>query len=102
MNSHDKKFSLYFKTREKAVLARGKDYNYVTEFPQDLYIYNYKTKISSPLITYEWFPSQARYLLESYNKFIHYLLIDMKLVNFLVRLWLNLNFLFNYINATEN
>ena len=36
MNSHNKKFSLYFKTREKAVLARGEDYNYVTEFPQDL------------------------------------------------------------------
>ena len=82
MNSHDKKFSLYFKTREKAVLARGEDYNYVTEFPQDLYIYNHKTKISSPLITYEWFPSQAKYLLESYNypvfpeDFAYYLLKD--------------------------
>ena len=30
MNSYDKKFSLYFKTREKAVLGRGVDYNYVT------------------------------------------------------------------------
>ena len=82
MNSHDKKFSLYFKTREKAVLAKGEDYNYVTEFPQDLYIYNYKTKISSPLITYEWFPSQAKYLLDSYNypvfpeDFAYYLLKD--------------------------
>jgi len=44
MNSHNKKFSLYFKTREKAVLARGEDYNYVTEFPQDLYIYDHKQK----------------------------------------------------------
>ena len=84
MNSHDKKFSLYFKTREKAVLARGEDYNYVTEFPQDLYIYNYKTKISSPLISYEWFPSQAKYLLDSYDypvfpeDFAYYLLIDNK------------------------
>ena len=82
MNSHDKKFSLYFKTREKAVLARGENYNYVTDFPQDLYIYNYKTKISSPLISYEWFPSQAKYLLDSYDypvfpeDFAYYLLKD--------------------------
>ena len=45
MNSHDQKFSLYFKTRDKAVLARGENFNYVTDFPQDLYIYDYKTKI---------------------------------------------------------
>ncbi len=32
MNSHNKKFSLYFKTREKAVLARGEDFNYVQSF----------------------------------------------------------------------
>jgi hypothetical protein len=49
MNSHNKSFALFFKTRDKAILARGEDYNYVTDFPQDLYIYNYKTKISSPL-----------------------------------------------------
>ena len=29
MNSHDKNFSLYFKTREKAVLARGEEFNYI-------------------------------------------------------------------------
>ena len=45
MNSHDRKFSLYFKTRDKAVLARGEDFNYVTDFPQDLYIYDYKKKL---------------------------------------------------------
>ena len=56
MNSHDQKFSLYFKTRDKAVLARGENFNYVTDFPQDLYIYDYKTKTSAPLISYEWFP----------------------------------------------
>ena len=61
MNSHNKSFALFFKTRDKAILARGEDYNYVTDFPQDLYIYNYKTKISSPLISYEWFPSQAKH-----------------------------------------
>ena len=28
MNSHDKNFSLYFKTRENAILARGENFNY--------------------------------------------------------------------------
>ena len=32
MNSHDKNFSLYFKTREKAVLARGENFNYITDY----------------------------------------------------------------------
>ena len=82
MNSHNKSFALFFKTRDKAILARGEDYNYVTDFPQDLYIYNYKTKISSPLISYEWFPSQAKHLLEGYDypvfpeDFAYYLLKD--------------------------
>ena len=82
MNSHDRKFSLYFKTRDKAILARGEDFNYVTDFPQDLYIYDYKTKISEPLISYEWFPSQAKHLLNEYNfpvfpeDFAYYLLKD--------------------------
>ena len=82
MNSHNKSFTLFFKTRDKAILARGEDYNYVTDFPQDLYIYNYKTKISLPLISYEWFPSQAKHLLEGYDypvfpeDFAYYLLKD--------------------------
>ena len=82
MNSHNKNFSLYFKTREKAILARGENFNYVTDFPQDLYIYDYKTKTSSALISYEWFPSQAKYLLEDYDypvfpeDFAYYLLKD--------------------------
>ena len=82
MNSHNKNFALFFKTRNKAILARGEDYNYVTDFPQDLYIYNYETKISSPLISYEWFPSQAKHLLEGYDypvfpeDFAYYLLKD--------------------------
>ena len=84
MNSHNKNFALFFKTRDKAILARGEDYNYVTDFPQDLYIYNYETKISSPLISYEWFPSQAKHLLEGYDypvfpeDFAYYLLKDNK------------------------
>ena len=82
MNSHDKNFSLYFKTRKKAILARGENFNYVTDFPQDLYIYDYKLKTSSPLISYEWFPSQAKYLLNEYDfpvfpeDFAYYLLKD--------------------------
>jgi hypothetical protein len=67
MNSHDKNFTLYFKTRDKAVLARGENFNYITDFPQDLYMYDYQTKISSPLISYEWFPSEAKYLLNEYD-----------------------------------
>jgi len=82
MNSHDKNFSLYFKTREKSILARGEDFNYITDFPQDLYIYNYKTKTSYPLISYEWFPSRAKFFLEEYDfpvfpeDFAYYLLKD--------------------------
>ena len=82
MDSHDKNFALYFRTRDKAVLARGEDFNYITDFPQDLYIYDYKLKTSSPLISYEWFPSQAKYLLNEYDfpvfpeDFAYYLLKD--------------------------
>ena len=61
MNSHDDNFALYFKTREKAVLARGENSNYINDFPKDLYIYNYKTKESLPLISYEWFPNCLLY-----------------------------------------
>ena len=38
---------LYFRTREKAVLAKGGEFNYITDYPQDLYIlYNDTGKIS--------------------------------------------------------
>ena len=30
MDSHNKDFVLFFKTREKAVLARGEEFNYIT------------------------------------------------------------------------
>ena len=75
-------FLFILKLENKAILARGEDFNYVTDFPQDLYIYNYKTRTSSPLISYEWFPSQAKYLLNEYNfpvfpeDFAYYLLKD--------------------------
>jgi hypothetical protein len=65
MNSHNENFALYFKTREKAILAKGEDSNYINDYPKDLYIYDYKTKSSSPLISYEWFPARAKYFLKN-------------------------------------
>jgi len=82
MNSHNENFALYFKTREKAVLARGENSNYINDYPKDLYIYDYKTKSSSPLISYEWFPARAKYFLKEYDfpvfpdDFAYYLLKD--------------------------
>ena len=82
MNSHNDDYALYFKTRKKAILARGEDSNYINDYPKDLYIYDYKTKSSSPLISYEWFPTRAKYFLEEYNfpvfpdDFAYYLLKD--------------------------
>jgi len=82
MNSHNENFALYFKTREKAILARGESSNYINDYPKDLYIYDYETKSSSPLISYEWFPTRAKYFLEEYDfpvfpdDFAYYLLKD--------------------------
>ena len=82
MNSHNDNFALYFKSREKAVLARGESFNYINDYPKDLYIYDYKSKESSPLISYEWFPAQAKYYLREYDfpvfpdDFAYYLLKD--------------------------
>tara|TARA_Y100000590_G_scaffold469814_1_gene659894 strand:+ start:1665 stop:2213 length:549 start_codon:yes stop_codon:yes gene_type:complete len=82
MESYNKNFTLYFKTRQNAVLARGENNNYITDYPQDLYIYNHKTKIDSPLISYEWFPRRARIMLSDYDfpvfpeDFAYYLLSD--------------------------
>ena len=82
MNSHNKDFALYFKGRENSILARGENENYINDYPKDLYIYDYKTKTSSSLISYDWFPSHAKYYLEEYDfpvfpdDFAYYLLID--------------------------
>jgi hypothetical protein len=82
MVSHDNKFTLYFKTREKAVLARGEEFNYITDYPQDLYIlYNDSGRIS-PVITYDWFPKKVKELGSNYNlpvfpeDYAYYLLSD--------------------------
>ena len=36
MNSHNENFALYFKAREKAILARGENSNYINDYPKDL------------------------------------------------------------------
>ena len=82
MLSHDDKFTLYFRTREKAVLARGKEFNYITDYPQDLYILYNETGKTSPVITYDWFPKKAKELSLIYNlpvfpeDYAYYLLSD--------------------------
>ncbi len=82
MDSYNKDFTLYFKPREKAILSRGEDYNYITDYPQDLYIYNHKLKTDQPLITYEWFPSYIKKLSQDYDypvfpeDFAYYLMED--------------------------
>ena len=82
MDSHDKNFTLFFKTREKAILAKGENHNYITDYPQDLYIYDNKLQETTPLISYEWFPAHVKYYLHGYNfpvfpeDFAYYLLKD--------------------------
>ena len=82
MLSHDDKFTLYFKTREKAVLSRGEEFNYITDYPQDLYILYNDTGRISPLITYDWFPKKVKELGSNYNlpvfpeDYAYYLLSD--------------------------
>ena len=54
----------------------------MTEYPQNLYNKKKKLKKSFPLISYEWFPSQAKMFLNGYNfpvfpeDFAYYLLRD--------------------------
>ena len=84
MISHDDKFILYFKTREKAVLARGEEFNYIKDYPQDLYILYNDTGKTNPLITYDWFPKKVKELGSNYNlpvfpeDYAYYLLNDNK------------------------
>ncbi len=82
MLSHDDKFTLYFRTREKAVLARGEEFNYITDYPQDLYILYNDTGRTSPVITYDWFPKKIKELGTNHNlpvfpeDYAYYLLSD--------------------------
>tara|TARA_B100001173_G_scaffold58543_1_gene49007 strand:+ start:86 stop:655 length:570 start_codon:yes stop_codon:yes gene_type:complete len=82
MKSYHDKFTLYFKTREKAIVAKGKNSNYITDYPQDLYIYDHSSKKEFPLISYDWFPKKAKFFFKSYKypvfpeDFAYYLLND--------------------------
>ncbi len=82
MISHDDKFTLYFRTREKAVLAKGEEFNYITDYPQDLYILYNDTGVTQPIITYDWFPEKVKELGSNYNlpvfpeDYAYYLLND--------------------------
>ena len=67
MVSHNREFTLFFKTRNKAVLAKGQDFNYITDYPQDLYLFNNETEKTKPLITYDWFPNKAKSLISNYE-----------------------------------
>ena len=82
MLSHDDKFTLYFKTRDKAVLAKGEEFNYIKDYPQDLYILFNDSGKTIPLITYDWFPNKVKELGSNYNlpvfpeDYAYYLLSD--------------------------
>ena len=82
MISHDDKFTLYFRTREKAVLTRGEEFNYINDYPQDLYILDNDTGKISPVITYDWFPQKVKELGSNYTlpifpeDYAYYLLSD--------------------------
>ena len=82
MLSHDDKFTLYFRTREKAILAKGEELNYIKDYPQDLYILYNDTGKTNPLITHDWFPKKVKELGSSYNlpvfpeDYAYYLLSD--------------------------
>ena len=82
MQSYDKKFTLYFKTREKPVIAKSEIQNYLNDYPQDLYFYDHQTKNDFPLISYEWFPKNVKKFSNNYNyplfpeDFAYYLLND--------------------------
>jgi hypothetical protein len=82
MISHDKKFTLFFKTREKSILAKGMEVNYIRDYPQDLYYLHHDTGKTYPLISYDWFPKKVKELGTSYNlpifpeDFAYYLLSD--------------------------
>ena len=82
MLSHDDKFTLYFRTRDRAILAKGEELNYIKDYPQDLYILYNDTGKTNPLITHDWFPKKVKELGSSYNlpvfpeDYAYYLLND--------------------------
>ena len=43
------------------------NFNYITDYPQDLYILYNETGKISPVITYDWFPKKVKELGSNYN-----------------------------------
>ena len=84
MKSYDNEFTLYFKTRSKAIIAKGENSNYLNDYPQDLYLFDHLSNTDYPLITYEWFPKKIKKLFKNYSyplfpeDFAYYLLNDNK------------------------
>tara|TARA_B100001250_G_scaffold193754_1_gene166527 strand:+ start:1024 stop:1581 length:558 start_codon:yes stop_codon:yes gene_type:complete len=82
MESYNKKFTLFFKTRDKAIIARGKHSNYIVDYPQDLYFYDHFSGKEYPIISYDWFPKKAKKFFKNYKypvfpeDFAYYLLND--------------------------
>jgi len=82
MLSHDDKFTLYFRTRDKAILTKGEEFNYIKDYPQDLYILFNDSGRTIPLITYDWFPKKVKELGSNYTlpvfpeDYAYYLLSD--------------------------
>ena len=106
MLSHDDKFTLYFRTREKAVLAKGEDLNYINDYPQDLYYLNNTTGSISPLITYDWFPQKVKDLGTGYGlpifpeDFAYYLLSDNETLIMIIGIKsIRNNYIFNLRNG---
>mgnify|MGYP003327418983 CR=1 FL=1 len=58
MKSYDNEFTLYFKTREKSVLAKGQEFNYIKDYPQDLYYLQMETSFLNKSL-------QIRYLFQN-------------------------------------
>ena len=63
-------------------MAKGQEFNYIKDYPQDLYYLNNVTGRVYPLITYDWFPKKVKELGTSYDlpifpeDFAYYLLND--------------------------
>ena len=107
MLSHDDKFTLYFRTREKAILAKGSEFNYIKDYPQDLYILYNETGKTNPLITHDWFPKKVKQLGSDYNlpvfpeDYAYYLLSDNQTIIMISAVKsINKNFKYNIITDT--
>ncbi len=88
MDSHNKEFTLFFKPRDKAILAKGKNSNYINNYPQDLYFYDNNSNKEISLVSYDWFPKTAKKFLLDYDypvfpdDFAYYLLKDNNTLEF--------------------